>query len=470
MVVMALDHTRDFICNIPFEPENIDQTWGFYFLVRWVTHFCAPAFFFLAGVGASLYGRRHSPGDLQKFLLTRGVWLVVLEFTVIGFAWTFHPGWGMFGVICCLGLSMILLAAFVRLPRYCVMAVALIVIATHDLFDGLKPAAFASGKWLLFVLHRSGGVQLGSTHLFVLFPLIPWCAVTLLGFSMGFLFEGNSTSAPRSSLDWRGCVDALRPSTRNQYLWQPQHCGSPLNAWRLACYANDVQEHHPVSRCRKVSAIAAISIDDAWSNLHPAGHHRSELLGLAWPDTRNLRKSPTLLLHFAFIRNSSRCSAARICHTSARQLALPRRLFSQLPARWPAIRTRISCSLRDVGRRSCSAVLSVRLVCAGEEESSRFAAAVSLNELRISRVRRRKKTARFSQREAGRSVLRAKLSYALAVVSAPRSAASFSVEKASIKSPSLRSLKLPRPMPHSMPLLTSRTSSLTRLSEPILPL
>jgi uncharacterized membrane protein len=67
MVLMALDHTRDFICNIPFEPENIDQTWGFYFLVRWVTHLCAPAFFFLAGVGAYLYGRRHSPGELQSF-------------------------------------------------------------------------------------------------------------------------------------------------------------------------------------------------------------------------------------------------------------------------------------------------------------------------------------------------------------------------------------------------------------------
>ncbi len=203
MVFMALDHTRDFICNIPFEPENIDQTWGFYFLVRWVTHLCAPAFFLLAGVGAYLYGRRHSPGKLQMFLVTRGAWLVVLEFTVIGFAWTFHPGWGMFGVICCLGLSMILLAAFVRLPRFVVMAVALIVIATHDLFDGLKPAAFASGKWLLFVLHRSGGAHIGGWSVFVLFPLVPWCAVTLLGFSMGFLFEGNSASARRTLL-WAG--------------------------------------------------------------------------------------------------------------------------------------------------------------------------------------------------------------------------------------------------------------------------
>ncbi len=203
MVVMALDHTRDFICNIPFEPEDIEHTWGFYFLVRWVTHFCAPAFFLLAGVGAYLYGRRHSRGDLQRFLVVRGVWLVVLEFTVIGFAWTFHPGWGMFGVICCLGLSMVLLAAFVRLPRSVAMAVALLVIATHDLFDGLKPSAFHAGQWLLFVLHRTGRAHFGEFSLFVLFPLIPWCAVTLLGFSMGPLFLGNSASSRRTLL-WAG--------------------------------------------------------------------------------------------------------------------------------------------------------------------------------------------------------------------------------------------------------------------------
>jgi uncharacterized membrane protein len=130
MVVMALDHTRDFVCNIPFSPEDIDHTWTLYFLVRWITHFCAPAFFLLAGIGAYLYSTRHSPGALQRFLITRGLWLIVLEFTVIGFAWTFHPGWGMFGVICCLGLSMILLAAFVRLPRFIILAAALIVIAT----------------------------------------------------------------------------------------------------------------------------------------------------------------------------------------------------------------------------------------------------------------------------------------------------------------------------------------------------
>ena len=197
MVIMALDHTRDFVCNIPFEPENIDKTWAFYFLVRWVTHFCAPAFFLLAGVGAYLYGKKHTPSQLQGFLVSRGIWLVVLEFTVIGFAWTFHPGWGMFGVICCLGLSMVLLAGFVRLPRYLVMAVALLVIAAHDLFDGLKAADFAGPQWLLVMLHSRGGAHIGGWNLFVLFPLIPWCAVTLLGFSLGFLFESNSAARRR---------------------------------------------------------------------------------------------------------------------------------------------------------------------------------------------------------------------------------------------------------------------------------
>jgi len=203
MIFMALDHTRDFISNIPFEPEDIDHTWPFYFLVRWVTHFCAPAFFLLVGVGAYLYATKHSPAALQRFLLTRGIWLVVLEFTVIGFAWTFHPGWFMFGVICCLGLSMILLAAFVRLPTYLLMAVALIVIATHDIFDGLKPANFHSCQWLLFVLHRTGGAHFGSHSMFVLFPLIPWCAATLLGFSMGSLFQTNSATSRRTLL-WTG--------------------------------------------------------------------------------------------------------------------------------------------------------------------------------------------------------------------------------------------------------------------------
>src|SRR5690348_14231548 len=115
MVFMALDHTRAYFSNLAFEPENLERTWGALFLVRWVTHFCAPLFFFLAGTGAFFYGLRRTPRALRRFLWTRGLWLILLEFTVVGFAWTFVAPWGFFGVIWALGASMVLLAWIVRL-------------------------------------------------------------------------------------------------------------------------------------------------------------------------------------------------------------------------------------------------------------------------------------------------------------------------------------------------------------------
>src|SRR5579862_6540505 len=105
MVVMAIDHTRDFFSNIAFEPEELAKTSYALFATRWVTHFCAPLFFFLAGTGAFLYGERHGPADTSKFLLTRGFWLILLEFSVVGTAWTFEFPWGVFGVIWALGVS-----------------------------------------------------------------------------------------------------------------------------------------------------------------------------------------------------------------------------------------------------------------------------------------------------------------------------------------------------------------------------
>ena len=90
MVVMALDHSRDFFSHLRFEPEDLAQTYYTLFFTRWITHFCAPLFFFLAGTGAFFYGRRRSSAESSRFLWTRGLWLIFLEFTVVGTGWTFQ--------------------------------------------------------------------------------------------------------------------------------------------------------------------------------------------------------------------------------------------------------------------------------------------------------------------------------------------------------------------------------------------
>ena len=190
MVVMALDHTRDFFTNVPFEPERLAHTWTALFFTRWVTHFCAPMFFLLAGTGAYLYGRRRSPAELTRFLWTRGLWLTALEFTVVGTAWTFQIPFGFFGVIWALGASMLLMSVTVRLPLRWIAAIALVMIAFHDVFDRVQPDRFGRLAWMWTLLHRRGGVALPfGIRQFVLFPLVPLVGVMAAGYVLGQVYE-----------------------------------------------------------------------------------------------------------------------------------------------------------------------------------------------------------------------------------------------------------------------------------------
>jgi uncharacterized membrane protein len=168
----------------------LDQTYYALFFTRWVTHFCAPLFFFLAGTGAYFYGRRHTTGELSHFLWTRGLWLIVLEFTVVGTAWTFLLGRGFFGVIWALGASMVILALAVRMPVRWLAGLSVIMIVTHDLFDLVRPQQFGSLAWLWTILHVRGGMLL-PFHIpeFVLFSLVPWVAVMGAGFAFGTLYQ-----------------------------------------------------------------------------------------------------------------------------------------------------------------------------------------------------------------------------------------------------------------------------------------
>ena len=209
MVVMALDHARDFFTNSPFEPETLARTWPALFFTRWITHFCAPMFFLLAGTGAYLYGQRRTPGELSRFLWTRGVWLIVLEFTVVGTAWSFQIPFGFFGVIWALGASMILMAAIVRLPTRWIAVLSLAMIALHDLFDQIQPAQFGSFAWVWSVLHERGGVLLPfGVHQFVLFPLVPLVGVMAAGYLLGQLYM-MPRERRRTLLAWLGASMTL---------------------------------------------------------------------------------------------------------------------------------------------------------------------------------------------------------------------------------------------------------------------
>jgi uncharacterized membrane protein len=199
MILMALDHTRDFFGASGMDPRDVYDP--ALFLTRWVTHFCAPVFIFLAGISAWLYGARsRSTGDLSRFLLTRGFWLIVLEFTVVRLGWTFSlaPSFLVTQVIWAIGVSMVALAALVHLPRWAVAALALIMIAGHNALDGIEAANFGAAAWVWNLLHEPALLELGpGVSLFALYPLIPWIGVMAAGYCLGPVFAIDDPASRR---------------------------------------------------------------------------------------------------------------------------------------------------------------------------------------------------------------------------------------------------------------------------------
>lgn len=191
MLLMAIDHVRVY-SGLPAG----GPTPGIFF-TRWVTHFCAPAFIFLAGTSAFLYERKH--GDLSRFLLTRGAWLVLLELTVLRVAWTFNfdfAHYEMAGVIWVIGWCMIILAGLVRLPLRVVGIIGIAIIAGHNLLDGyVYPTLIPSlgndpvaALWKVFYVgFYAGPIAFGADgpNLIVLYSIIPWAGVIAAGYAFG---------------------------------------------------------------------------------------------------------------------------------------------------------------------------------------------------------------------------------------------------------------------------------------------
>ena len=188
MIVMALDHTRDFFASGGFNPRDVTDT--ALFLTRWVTHFCAPTFIFLAGISAYLYGfQRKNTGEVSRFLLTRGLWLVLVEFTVARLGWSFdlHFNYFVAQVIFAIGVSMVALALFVHLPRAAIGFIGLAMIAGHNAFDGVKAEQLGAAAPLWHFLHQPGLFDI-APGVFVLYPLIPWIGVMAAGYALGPVF------------------------------------------------------------------------------------------------------------------------------------------------------------------------------------------------------------------------------------------------------------------------------------------
>src|SRR5215207_3107053 len=195
MVIMMLDHTRDFVHNaaLQFDPTDLSRTNVALFVTRWITHFCAPTFVFLAGTSAYLqFARGKSKSELSRFLVTRGLWLILLEVTIvrIGISFSFDYRFlGFLQVIWVIGVSMIVLAALIHLPLKVVAAFGLVMIAVHNLFDEFRVESWSGptspvpgvGAKLWMLLHQQFEafpiVSFPSPVVVVVYPLIPWIGV-----------------------------------------------------------------------------------------------------------------------------------------------------------------------------------------------------------------------------------------------------------------------------------------------------
>lgn len=190
MVLMALDHTRDFFGGSGFNPRDVNEP--LLFMTRWITHLCAPSFIFLAGVSIYLWQQQgHTKTQTSRFVLLRGLWLIFLEFTWIRVSWTFtiSPEFMIAQVIWAIGVAMVIMAAAIYVPIRILALLSAIIIAGHNAFDKLDAEKLGGYRGLWVVLHQPETLTLwDNTQLFVLYPLVPWFAVMSLGYCFGGYF------------------------------------------------------------------------------------------------------------------------------------------------------------------------------------------------------------------------------------------------------------------------------------------
>ncbi len=216
MVIMALDHVRDFFhktvvesgASVATNPTDLATTTPALFFTRWITHFCAPIFVFLAGTSAWLISRKKTKAELSSFLIRRGIWLVFVEIIIITFGWTFNPFFNVviLQVIWAIGISMILLGLLVHLPFRVILIIGFLIVFGHNLLDYPNLNKGLKGGFLpdLSYFSNFSVYNIGQNHfIFIVYSFVPWAGVMLLGYCFGKLFSSVVDPARRRKVLWQ---------------------------------------------------------------------------------------------------------------------------------------------------------------------------------------------------------------------------------------------------------------------------
>jgi uncharacterized membrane protein len=204
MIIMAIDHVRDYFHYDAFyySPTDLTQTSPFLFFTRFITHYCAPVFVFLAGLSGYLSGTRTSKKERAIFLLKRGLWLILVELLIIVFFRTFNPTYPyvQLQVIWAIGISMIVLSALVFLKRIYIVLIGALLVGGHNLLDSIHMQGNDLWSFLWAVLHESKHFQFGHFHVYVQYPVLPWIGIMAMGYCCGSLYNKGYSSQKRKRL------------------------------------------------------------------------------------------------------------------------------------------------------------------------------------------------------------------------------------------------------------------------------
>jgi uncharacterized membrane protein len=211
MIIMALDHVRDYLFSgsFFFNPLDLTKTNGAIFFTRWITHFCAPIFMMLAGTSAYLIGQKKTKQELSTFLVKRGLWLIFLEMIVVNFGWNFNITFPMFFFITiwALGVSMIILAALIHLPVKAILTICIIIIAGHNLLDGVHVPGNTLPAFGWALIHDQQFFTWNGIQFLVGYPIVPLMALMPVGYCLGTWYKtGFDVNKRQKNLLVLGCV------------------------------------------------------------------------------------------------------------------------------------------------------------------------------------------------------------------------------------------------------------------------